>query len=221
MQFHCCARGFVLEPRRPDGLAGKNTAFRKKKALLEESGVCIWRYHDYVHAGIRVDGALHDGIFYGLSSLLGWNEYQTDKNALLCHDFCLPRAWTVQEMASFLTKKFHLEGVRFIGNPAAKIRKVQVPMHILGHLSDDRIIEQINEEDINCLLTLEMVDFTVCEYIRDAAMLGEDRCIFAVGHFNIEEIGMEYLADWLQQLAPHLPVHFVQSGDAYRYLPCI
>lgn len=36
----------------------KNTAFRKKKALLEESGVCIWRYHDYVHAGIRVDGAL-------------------------------------------------------------------------------------------------------------------------------------------------------------------
>lgn len=87
MQFHCCARGFVLEPRRPDGLAGKNTAFRKKKALLEESGVCIWRYHDYVHAGIRVDGALHDGIFYGLSSLLGWNEYQTDKNALLCHDF--------------------------------------------------------------------------------------------------------------------------------------
>lgn len=41
-------------------------------------------------------------------------------------------------------------------------------MHILGHLSDDRIIEQINEEDINCLLTLEMVDFTVCEYIRDA-----------------------------------------------------
>ena len=49
----------------------KNTAFRKKKALLEESGVCIWRYHDYVHAGIRVDGALHDGIFYGLSSLLG------------------------------------------------------------------------------------------------------------------------------------------------------
>ena len=199
----------------------KNTAFRKKKALLEESGVCIWRYHDYVHAGIRVDGALHDGIFYGLSSLLGWNEYQTDKNALLCHDFCLPRAWTVQEMASFLTKKFHLEGVRFIGNPAAKIRKVQVPMHILGHLSDDRIIEQINEEDINCLLTLEMVDFTVCEYIRDAAMLGEDRCIFAVGHFNIEEIGMEYLADWLQQLAPHLPVHFMQSGDAYRYLPCI
>ena len=168
-----------------------------------------------------MDGALHDGIFHGLSSLLGWNEYQTDKNALLCHDFCLPRAWTVQEMASFLTKKFHLEGVRFIGNPAAKIRKVQVPMHILGHLSDDRIIEQINEEDINCLLTLEMVDFTVCEYIRDAAMLGEDRCIFAVGHFNIEEIGMEYLADWLQQLAPHLPVHFVQSGDAYRYLPCI
>ena len=80
---------------------------------------------------------------------------------------------------------------------------------------------KINEEDINCLLTLEMVDFTVCEYIRDAAMLGEDRCIFAGGHVNIEEIGMEYLADWLQQLAPHLPVHFVQSGDAYRYLPCI
>lgn len=41
----------------------KKYGIPEEKALLEESGVCIWRYHDYVHAGIRVDGALHDGIF--------------------------------------------------------------------------------------------------------------------------------------------------------------
>lgn len=195
-----------------------NTAFQAKKTLLEQYGICVWRNHDHIHAGIWVDGAYRDGIFYGLSTLLGWNAYRTEKEAALCQQYELP-GMSVSEMASLLIHKFRLSGVRFIGNPNCCIKKVYTPMHIMGHPSDNALIEKINAEEINCLLTLEMVDFTVCEYIRDAAMLGENRCIFALGHFNLEEIGMEYYADYLkEQLIPELPVHFIQSGDAYTYI---
>lgn len=198
---------------------GKNTAFQKKRELLERYGICVWRNHDSLHAGIWVDGGYRDGIFYGMSTLLGWNDYRADKEALLCQQYEIPEM-TVPDMASFLTQKFRLRGVRFIGNPNTRIKKVYIPLHIMGHTSDNLIIEKIDREQIHCILTLEMVDFTVCEYVRDAAMAGEEKCIFALGHFNLEEIGMEYYAFYLKNyIVPELPVCFLQSGDTYTYLP--
>lgn len=201
-----------------DWLSG-NTAFQKKKALLEKYHICVWRCHDYIHAGLPVDGAYRDGVFYGMSTLLGWNDYMDPPDALMPQRFHIPEC-TVFELARLLTDRFRLDGLRFIGNPDTRIREVYVPLHIMGHSRDREIISKINNENINCLITLEMVDFTVCEYMRDAAMLGEERCIFAIGHFNMEEIGMEYFAGYLKKnLFPELPVHFVQSGDAYGYIP--
>lgn len=195
-----------------------NTAFQKKKELLDRYNICVWRNHDHIHAGIPVDGTYRDGIFYGMSTLLGWNDYRVHKDELLPRLFEVPEM-TVKEMADLLIHKFRLKGVRFIGNSNCKIKKVYYPLHIMGHQCDNQVIEKINDEQINCLITLEMVDFTVCEYMRDAAMVGEDRCIFSLGHFNMEEIGMEYYADYLRKnLVTEVPVEFIQSGDAYSYL---
>ena len=195
-----------------------NTAFLKKEALLKKYNICVWRNHDHIHAGIPIHGQIKDGIFQGMSEILEWNAYQTDPAATFPQQYEIPEM-SVPEMADLLVDKFRLQGVRFIGNPQSKIKKVYVPLHIMGRTSDNDLIAKINDEDINCLITLEMVDFTVCEYMRDAGMLGEDRCIFALGHFNMEEIGMEFYADYLQkQVIRSLPVRFIQSGDAYAYL---
>ena len=197
----------------------ENTAFQKKEALLKKYNICVWRNHDRIHAGILIDGKRIDGIFYGLSKMLGWNDYWTDPDTSFPQSYDIPEM-SVAEMAEFLIQKFRLNGVRFIGNPDCKIKKVYVPMHILGHASDNDVIKKMNDENINCLITLEMVDFTVCEYMRDAGMLGEDRCIFALGHFNTEEIGMEFYAEYLQEhVIKTLPVRFLQSGDTYTYIP--
>ena len=195
------------------------TAFQKKEALLKKYNICVWRNHDHIHAGIPVNGQVKDGIFYGMCEKLGWNAYQADPSALFPQQYEIPEM-SVAEMADLLISKFRLQGVRFIGNPDCRIKKVYVPLHILGRSGDSELIAKINDENINCLITLEMVDFTVCEYMRDAAMLKEDRCIFALGHFNMEEIGMEYYADFLRERIPNsLPVVFLQSGDAYAYIP--
>lgn len=195
-----------------------NTAFIKKVELLKKYNICIWRNHDHIHAGIPIDNQYKDGIFYGMCAMMGWIDYQVDKTAHFPQYYEMP-TMTVQEMADLLMNKFHLRGVRFIGNPNCKIKKVYVPLHIMGKPSDNDLISKINDENINCLITLEMVDFTVCEYMRDAAMLNEDKCIFALGHFNMEEIGMEFYADYIRtNLLPSLPVCFLQSGDAYAYI---
>lgn len=203
---------------RTDWLAG-NTAFQQKAVLLNHYNICVWRNHDHIHAGLPQDGQYRDGIFSGLSRLLGWDAYRFFPDAPMPQEFLLPEM-SVAEMAAHLNQKFRLNGVRFIGNQNCRIKRVYIPMHIMGHPSDNQIIQKINDQDIHCLLTLEMVDFTVCEYVRDAAMTGENRCIFALGHFNLEEIGMEYYAEYLREkFGWTIPVTFIQSGDAYSYFP--
>ena len=47
-------------------------SFEAKKRLLQDSGITVWRDHDYIHAGLRYEGRRVDGIFYGLLCELGW-----------------------------------------------------------------------------------------------------------------------------------------------------
>lgn len=63
--------------------------------------------------------------------------------------------------------------------------------------ADTSLINEIDGSSIDCLLAMELIDFTVSEYIRDAAMLGAGKCAIHLGHFNLEEPGMEYMAEWI------------------------
>lgn len=94
-------------------------------------------------------------------------------------------------------------------------------MHILGVPEHDTAeINRMDEESIDALVTMEFIDFTTCEYIRDAAMLGLGKCAITVGHFNLEEPGMEYMTQWLPKaLGDSCPrVDFVPMGDTYQYV---
>ncbi len=195
-----------------------NTAFQKKKELLDRYGICVWRNHDHIHAGVKLGDVYRDGIFYGLSSMMGWNDYILDRDDLMPTEFLIPEV-SAHELAEQIMEKFHLETVRFIGNPETAVRRIHLPLHIMGKPSDNDLIRKINDENINCLLCLELVDFTVSEYIHDAGMLKEDKCIFALGHFNFEEIGMEYYAGYIKEnIVSDIPVCFIQAGDYFSYI---
>lgn len=195
-----------------------NEAFQAKKKLLDEYGICVWRLHDYIHAGVRLPQGYKDGIFYGLTTLMGWNDYILNREDLMPQDLQIPQI-PAKKLAKQIREKFRLNAVRFIGDPDTLISRIHLPMHIMGRGTDNDLISKINNEKIDCLLTLEMVDFTVCEYIRDVGMLKQNKCIFALGHFNFEEIGMEYYAGYIREyLRPDPPVYFIQAGDSYTYL---
>ena len=64
-----------------------------------------------------------------------------------------------------------------------------------------------------------MVDYSLAEYIKDASLLGRSKVSISIGHFNMEEPGMEIMADYLLELLGRdIPVTFIQAGDTYDYI---
>ncbi|MCD8074785.1 MAG: hypothetical protein LUF27_07085 [Lachnospiraceae bacterium] len=76
----------------------------------------------------------------------------------------------------------------------------------------------MDEEEIDAIIPLELIDWTVSAYVRDAAQLGHPKIIYNIGHFNFEEIGMKDMLRYLPELVGQIPVHYVRSGDAFEFL---
>lgn len=195
----------------------QNVAFLDKCALLDEGGIVVWRDHDHIHSGIPLaDGSYVDGIFYGLAAKLGWAGCFThgDAHGGLC--FTIP-ALKMKELSGMLIRKLHLNGVRTAGDPEMIVRNVRITPHILGDAN--ALITAAQQEQTDCFLTMELVDFTLLEYVRDSGMLRHDRSLISMGHFNLEEPGMAYMLDYLPKaVGEAIPAYFVQSGDQYDYI---
>lgn len=132
--------------------------------------------------------------------------------------FDFPAGTTARNIAQHLIAKLHLNGCRIEGDLDTPVRKAIIPLHNLGDANE--IINLINQEKIDCVLTMEMIDFTLAEYIRDSNMLGLNKAIVQIGHFNTEEAGMHYMQKWLPEAIKNteIPVNFVQSGDMYHFI---
>ena len=192
-----------------------------KKQLLDEWGGVVWRCHDYIHSRVPIDtdGAMVDGIFYGLAWKLGWLDYRIGDVAMGL-DFKIPAIKGI-DLARELVKKLGLNGTRLIGDSQAVVSRVHVPMHIMGVAPDDnRETVYADEQDVDCLMTMEFVDFTTSEFVRDAGMLDQGKCAITIGHFNLEEPGMEYMPTWIPAAlgCDEIQASFVPMGDTYQYI---
>ena len=201
---------------------GDTAAFKAKKELLDDWGGAVWRCHDFIHSRVPIDTdrAMADGIFYGLADKLGWLDYRVGDDRGFCLEYEIPET-DATELARELVAKLDLNGTRITGDSHARVRRVRIPMHVTGEAKSDT--HEINETDArgdDCLMTMEFIDFTTCEYIRDAGMLGQNKCAITIGHFNLEEPGMEYMVHWLPEAlgTDAIPTTFVRMEDTYRYV---
>ena len=201
---------------------GDTAAFKAKKELLDDWGGAVWRCHDFIHSRVPIDTdrAMADGIFYGLADKLGWLDYRVGDDRGFCLEYEIPET-DATELARELVAKLDLNGTRITGDSHARVRRVRIPMHVTGEAKSDT--HEINETDArgdDCLMTMEFIDFTTCEYIRDAGMLGQNKCAITIGHFNLEEPGMEYMVRWLPEAlgTDAIPTTFVRMEDTYRYV---
>ena len=194
-----------------------NKTFQEKVKLLESGNIVVWRDHDYIHSGIPLpDGTWTDGIFYGWMKVLGWENY------LSCEvgqplKYTLPET-TVRGLGKELMGKLPLGGIKVIGELDSPVKKVWIAGHIDGR-QDNEILKTIEKEDIDTVITLECTDYTVAEYIRDSTMVGRPKTILAVGHFNSEEPGMEYMVRYLPDaLGEKVPCTYIPCTDMYNFL---
>lgn len=204
----------------------QNKVYLRKKALLLEAGITVWRDHDYIHSGLpNGKGGWYDGIFKGFLYETGLLENYVPKIGSCVQYRGMPlelrfeNGITVRDLAKKIIDGAGLNGIRTIGNPDTVVHKVAIPMHQIG-FADKQTISAINKNDIDCLITLELIDYTTNEYMRDGMMLGDTKAILAVGHFNVEEPGMKYMLQWLPEALGTLkiPMTYVQSGDMNTFI---
>lgn len=192
-----------------------NKTFLAKKQLLDDTGIVVWRDHDYIHSGIPMNGGYVDGIFHGIMKELGWEDYLISDPARPML-FEMPLT-TAEEVGKQWMNRFDLNGIKVVGDLNTPVKKVQIAGHIMG--GDNDKITVIDQENIDLLISLELIDYTVSEYIRDSGMLNIPKAILAVGHFNCEEPGMKYMVNYIEEaLGEKIDCHYVPSGDMYNFI---
>ena len=173
-----------------------------KRRLIEESGVVIWRFHDYWHRHRP------DGIYTGVARRLGWSAYQDPADGRI---FNLPRT-TVAELARTVKARLKANVVRVTGRPEMACSRVAFSP---GAGGAEGQIKQLASPDVDVLLVGESPEWTTCEYARDAIAAGLNKALIMAGHCNSEEAGMEYLAEWLRPRLGDIKVTFVPAGDPF------
>lgn len=197
---------------------GENEAYLEKKQLLEEHNIVVWRDHDRMHGNGKPffrERRRNDYIFYGICQELGWNEYIVgdEMKPLWYH---IPQT-TGRDLAALLMEKFGLKGLRVVGNLDAKVSTVWFCEHVQGGKFDGDKVHQGRTAD--AIVPFEICDFTLTQYVNDAAAMGENKVLLEMGHFNCEELGMKYCLQWLPEaLGEDIPTVFLPAGDLFDYI---
>ena len=78
-------------------------------------------------------------------------------------------------------------------------------------------MEVRERNDLNLLICGDITEWTVVEYIRDAAQLGMDRSMIQLGHERTEEPGMKHLPFLLKRYIHNIPIQFISADEPYTY----
>lgn len=179
---------------------------RAKRALLDEHGIVVWRFHDHWH--------MHqpDGVMTGVARMLGWEAYLPDDSIPL---FTLPET-TVEALAAELKAKLGVDTARVVGDLAMLCSRVGLMVGAAPGQWHIRLMSERQEMDV--LVAGEIDEWETCEYVRDAIAQGRKLALIVAGHANTEEPGMAYLVEWLRERIPDVPIVHVPVGDPFTFV---
>jgi putative NIF3 family GTP cyclohydrolase 1 type 2 len=190
-------------------LAG-DEVFQRKQKLIRENKINIWRFHDHMHF------TTPDQIYAGLNKELGWDSHSIPGKK---HCYEIP-ATTVAGLSAFLKEKLSVKAVQIVGDRNAKVERVGflVGGGSLGLGSEQMPMALMKNENLDVMVCGEIVEWTLCAYVRDAAQLGMNKAMIILGHNRTEEVGMKHLPEWLETLLPGVPAWFCEAGEPFSYL---
>jgi putative NIF3 family GTP cyclohydrolase 1 type 2 len=187
----------------------EDEVYLRKQRLLEEHKINIWRYHDHMHM------TKPDQIYVGINKELNWEQYMLPDK--IC--YALPST-TVEALALFLKDKLKVNAVQIVGNRNAQVERVGILVggSSLGFNSEQMPMELMRDKNLDVLICGEILEWTLCAYVRDAAQLGLNKALIILGHNRTEEAGMQHLPEWLSSLLPGVPVQFSEAGEPFTYV---
>ncbi len=176
----------------------------EKKAMLEDAGFTVFRFHDYAHA--MLPDLIYEGQIRG-TKLKG--RFEKGKYFAV-NRFILDNEMTTLELAKALEEGLGIKNLRIVGDRDNTVKTVSCCFGTPGH-----IIEEVDECDV--VLIGEICEWATGEYVRDGAQMGKKKSMIVMGHINSEALGMKLLAEKIKQMHPELEVKYFDCGDVYSY----
>jgi len=183
-----------------------NPVTEAKKKLIEESGIVVFRFHDYMHHR-EIDqipeGELH---YLGLKGKLENTPY------FASYKYRLDEPITTLELAKLIEEKLNIKHVKIAGERNKKSTNLALCFGTPGGVYD-----LLRDEDIEIVLTGETCEWMLCEYARDAAALGINKSMIVMGHIGSERDGMRLLAERLSKKHTSFETKYFECGECYTY----
>jgi len=182
-----------------------------KKKLIEDNGIVIWRFHDYMHM------AKSDLIYDGLIRELGWENKRLDPSSPWSY---IIEPTTVGELTEFFKSKLDMNNVRIVGKPDSACSRIGILVGggSLGLGREEMPMELMRDKDLDVMICGDITEWTLCAYVNDASMLGMNKAMIVVGHERSEESGMKYLVEWLLPIVEGVPLTFIDAKEPFFYL---
>jgi putative NIF3 family GTP cyclohydrolase 1 type 2 len=185
-----------------------NSVYQKKCQTIEDSGMAIFRYHDYTHRYVP------DVITAGLLKALGWENYEVE-NKQIASILEIPEM-TVQDIIAHVKKELGISNIRYIGDLTMPCKRVGILVGYRG--SGETTIPLLEKENLDMVIYGEGAEWETPEYIRDAVYQGKNSSLIVLGHAESEAAAMNYLAQKLQEEFPNVPTHFIAETPIFKIL---
>jgi putative NIF3 family GTP cyclohydrolase 1 type 2 len=182
-----------------------DTVYQDKLRLMRDSGLNLFRYHDYPHR------EQPDLITMGLVEALGWEAYVT-KHSPAAALLTVPPV-PLEAVIERVKTRLAIPSVRVAGNLAMSCSRIGITVGYRG--GGGTVIPLLNEERVDLILCGEGPEWEAPEYVRDAAYRGMAKALIAIGHAESEQPGMRKLAERLKQQLPDVPVAFIPNDPVF------
>ncbi|MBQ7789600.1 MAG: Nif3-like dinuclear metal center hexameric protein [Clostridia bacterium] len=177
-----------------------------KKKLIDESGIVVFRYHDHMHSrdiDQITQGELH---YLRLDGTVSKTPYDAS------YMFTANEPITALELANRMENKLGIKHVRIAGERNKKSTKIAA---CFG--TPAGVYELLTSDDVEIVLTGEACEWKLCEYARDASLLGINKSIIVMGHIPSERDGMRLLAERMKKEYKSFETRYIECGEAYTY----
>jgi putative NIF3 family GTP cyclohydrolase 1 type 2 len=180
-----------------------HAVYKAKRQLIEESHVVIWRFHDYLHS------VPPDSTFMGLLKELKWEP--NGEQPFICSI----QPMTLLDLGGWVKKRLGVQSLRVVGDLALQCERIAV---LPGFPPAAWQMGSLGEANADVLITGEIHEWEVSEYVRDTNHFGYKKGLIVIGHAGSEEPGLRWIIPWLQERLPDVTIHFVPSGSPFHYL---
>ena len=177
---------------------------QKKKALLESTGMAMYRYHDHTH------NRTPDGIIEGMLKALPWSDYEWDGHFAVV----LKEPKTANEVACDLEKYWNIGHVRRTGDLNTPMTKLCM---MIGSYGDENQYKEMRAKGHEMAIVGETCEWRFGEYVRDASQFGEHIALLTCGHQGSEAAGMKWHAELIKNQFPELETKYFECGEVWSF----